>query len=89
MWCIVRMFCLSLVGKMGIEEEKKLKAKARTSMWKNAKSQVARGMTVDKVESLQEAFVQIQEQTGIKDLDEMVSVIIQGSFRPPFELFWT
>jgi len=60
------------------EEEGKLKKKLLKGNWGMAKDKASIHVSLEKVQSYEEAFAKIQEATGISDIDELVTTFINA-----------
>ncbi len=63
-------------GEMSIEQEKNLKTKVTRSAWTVAKDKANVQVSIEKVQSYEEAFYKIKGATGIADIDELVTIFI-------------
>ena len=64
------------VGNMSLDEVKSLKKRANRGVWSQAKEKVGANVSVEKVQSFEEAFTKLKETSGIDDIDELVSQFI-------------
>ena len=64
------------VGNMSLDEVKSLKKRANRGVWSQAKEKVGANVSVEKVQSFEEAFTKLKEASGIDDIDELVSQFI-------------
>ncbi len=63
-------------GDMTLEQEKNLKRNVTRSAWNVAKDKANVQVSVEKVQSYEEAFHKIKAATGIADIDELVTTFI-------------
>ena len=73
-------------GDMTVEEEKKLRRKVIRGNWNIAKDKANQQVSMEKVQSYEEAFSKIKEATGISDIDELVNTFIAAEDQN-FKLF--
>ena len=64
------------VGNMSLDDVKSLKKRANRGAWSQAKEKVGVNVSVEKVQSFEEAFTKLKETSGIDDIDELVSQFI-------------
>ena len=67
-----------LAGDMTIDEENKLKKRVVKGNWGIAKDKAAQQVSLEKVQSYEEAFERIKEATGITEIDDLVSTFIEA-----------
>lgn len=60
-------------GVLDKKQEKKLVFENMRSKWKQAEKKATSGNIQERLESYAQAFVKIQQQTGVKDLDDLVA----------------
>eukprot|EP00741_Cyanophora_paradoxa_P005810 tig00000113_g5631.t1 len=65
-------------GEMSLEEEAKLRKKVIKGNWGIAKDKASQHVSLEKVQSYEEAFAKIQAATGIADIDELVTTFINA-----------
>lgn len=65
-------------GDMTIDEENKLKKRVVKGNWGIAKDKAAQQVSLEKVQSYEEAFERIKEATGITEIDDLVSTFIEA-----------
>eukprot|EP00736_Rhodelphis_marinus_P009779 Rmarinus@m.17933 len=65
-------------GDMGLDEENKLRKKVIKGNWGIAKDKAAQQVSLEKVQSYEEAFAKIQAATGISDIDDLVTTFINA-----------
>eukprot|EP00735_Rhodelphis_limneticus_P012117 TRINITY_DN5307_c0_g1::TRINITY_DN5307_c0_g1_i1::g.24206::m.24206 TRINITY_DN5307_c0_g1::TRINITY_DN5307_c0_g1_i1::g.24206 ORF type:complete len:413 (+),score=175.76,sp/A8JF70/ODA1_CHLRE/47.31/1e-109,Sec8_exocyst/PF04048.9/1.4,Sec8_exocyst/PF04048.9/21,Sec8_exocyst/PF04048.9/0.064,SpoIIIAH/PF12685.2/0.0087,SpoIIIAH/PF12685.2/1.5e+04,SpoIIIAH/PF12685.2/1.3e+03,DUF948/PF06103.6/1.4e+03,DUF948/PF06103.6/12,DUF948/PF06103.6/4.7,APG6/PF04111.7/9.1,APG6/PF04111.7/0.08,Mitovir_RNA_pol/PF05919.6/0.16,Mitov len=65
-------------GDMTLEEEKTLKKKVVKGTWNIMRDKAAQQISLEKVQSYEEAFAKIQAATGISDIDELVTTFINA-----------
>merc|ERR1719460_2632303 len=65
-------------GDLSVDEEQKLKKKVTKSAWGIAKDKAAINVSMEKVQTFEEAFAKIQAATGISDIDELVQNFINA-----------
>mmetsp|Transcript_11365 Transcript_11365/g.39630 ORF Transcript_11365/g.39630 Transcript_11365/m.39630 type:complete len:550 (-) Transcript_11365:22-1671(-) len=63
-------------GAMTVDEESRLKSDMHKGAWNMAKDKAAVQVSIDKVQSYEEAFNKIHAATGIDDIEELVSTFI-------------
>ena len=76
----------SKIGNLSLKEEANLKRKVVRGAWTIAKDKAQLHLTTEKVQSYEEAFLKIQKQTGISDIDELVTKFIEAEDKN-FSLF--
>ena len=62
------------------EEESNFKRKLARGQWRVGRNRVSVALSQEKVESYEEAFKQIQEATGISDIDEQVGAVACSAY---------
>ena len=62
----------------GVEDDQKGYRKAKKEGWASAKGSISTKAHVDRIKSYTEAFAQIQEATGITDIDELVTSFLNA-----------
>merc|ERR1711959_239008 len=65
-------------GDLSVDEEQKLKKKVTKSAWGIAKDKAAINVSMEKVQTFEEAFAKIQAATGISDIDELVQNFVNA-----------
>lgn len=65
-------------GGLSMEEESRLKSDLNKGAWSIAKDKAAVQVSIDKVQSYEEAFNKIHAATGISDIEELVSTFISN-----------
>lgn len=65
-------------GDMTVDQEKNLKRNVTRSAWSLAKDKANVQITIEKVQSYEEAFHKIKASTGISDIDELVTTFISS-----------
>ena len=73
-------------GDMSIDEENKLKKRVVKGNWGIAKDKAAQQVSLEKVQSYEEAFERIKQATGITEIDELVTTFIDAE-EQNFSLF--
>jgi len=68
----------SKAGDPALEEEQKLRKKVTKGAWGIAKDKANIHLSMEKVQSYEEAFAKIQKATKISDIDELVATFIQA-----------
>ena len=69
-----------------LDEEQRLRKKVIKGNWGIAKDKAAQQVSLEKVQSYEEAFERIKQATGISEIDELVSTFIQAE-EQNFSLF--
>jgi coiled-coil domain-containing protein 63/114 len=73
-------------GDMSLDEENRLKSRVVKGHWGIAKDKAAQQVSLEKVQSYEEAFERIKQATGITEIDELVTTFIDAE-EQNFSLF--
>lgn len=74
------------LGNMSTHEEKKMRGQNNKAYWSIAKKEVDLKRQTERVQTYEEAFAKIQQETGISSIDEMVTAFITAE-EENFSLF--
>jgi len=74
------------LGNMTTQEEKKMRGQNNKAYWSIAKKEVDLKRQTERVQTYEEAFAKIQQETGISSIDEMVTAFITAE-EENFSLF--
>jgi len=74
------------LGNMSTQEEKKMRGQNNKAYWSIAKKEVDLKRQTERVQTYEEAFAKIQQETGISSIDEMVTAFITAE-EENFSLF--
>jgi len=74
------------LGNMSTQEEKKMRGQNNKAYWSIAKKEVDLKRQTERVQTYEEAFAKIQQETGISSIDEMVAAFITAE-EENFSLF--